>query len=378
MNTVRVPSRTHAGHFYDVSIGIDGSLICSCPASFNHLECWHQRFVKEEMMTNEASKALVPVVVQPSTALLPTSRELDLVERAAAMIYAGGVSLPKELNTKEKVAAVMLYGLELGLRPMTAIQHLFLINGKLGASAQVMAGMCMAKEPDISFPVERLDAQVCTMRMIRPSRHLNEVMTVTWEQIKRAGLDRNPMNQQYPEDRLRYHVVKRLCRLVAPDLINNMDEGVPVAGLSDPGSWREDKALDDSDLYNEGDQPMLAASVAAPQAPEKPAAAPDELTAVYMQLLDARGKEAGLAVMAWALETFPQAAGKNGHLDRSKLTAGEGAWVLEEMRRYIKTGVARCPEDGHEATINPDTALMECSTCGYAMEQPEPVAVGRF
>ncbi len=377
MTTVRVPSRTHAGHFYDVTIGIDGTLICTCPASFNHLECWHQRFVKEEMMTNEASKALVPVVVQPSTALLPTSRELDLVERAAAMIYAGGVSLPKELNTKEKVAAVMLYGLELGLRPMTAIQHLFLIEGKLSASAQVMAGICMAKEKDVRFPIEQLNAQVCTMRFIRPSRHLNEVMTVTWEQIKRAGLDRNPMNSKYPEDRLVYHVVKRLCRAFAPDLINNLDEGVPVPGLSDQG-WREDKPLDDADLYNEGDAPMLPASVAAPAPPEKPVAAPDELTAVYMELLDARGKDAGLAVMAWALETFQHAAGKNGHLDRSKLTSEEGAEVLEEMRRYIKTGMARCPEDGHEPQFNEDTTLVSCSICGYAMEQPEPVAVGLF
>lgn len=252
---VSVPSRTTAGVSYDVVVGLDGTLECNCPASFypRRGECWHLKFVREELeMTTEMSRALVPIVVQPPTALLHTQHDLDIINNTAAMVFAGGVSLPKELNTKEKVAAVMLYGLELGLRPMTAIQHLYIVEGKVAASAQVMVGLCMNKERDIEFHVEQLDATICTIRMIRPSRHVNETKTITWEQIKLAGLARGN-NLQYPEDRLTYHTVKRLCRLYAPDLINGMDEGMAVPGVTE-SEWR----VEAGDLYNEGDAPQLA------------------------------------------------------------------------------------------------------------------------
>lgn len=253
-DAVRVPSRKDPAVFYDVMVGLDGALQCTCPASFRNLKCWHVADVQEEMnMTNQTTRELVPVVVSPSVELLPSSHDLDVVERAAAMAYAGAVSLPAELNTKEKVAAVMLYGLELGLKPMTAIRHLYIVKGKVSPSAEVMAGMCMAKERDIAFHIEELTAQKCTIRMVRPSRNVNEAYTVTWDQITRANLA-GGTNANYPEDRLRYHCMKRLMRAYAQDLINNMDEGVVLPGLNEGESWRP--TVVDSDFYNEGDAPL--------------------------------------------------------------------------------------------------------------------------
>jgi len=383
MTTVQVPSRTKAGQFYEVTIALDGTPICSCPASFypHRLTCWHVKYVQEEMMTNETSRALVPVVIQPPVALLHTQRDLDVIKETAAMVYAGGVSLPKELNSPEKVAAIMLYGLELGLRPMTAIQHLYLVDGKVAASAQVMAGLCMNKEKDIEFHVEQLDESICTIRMIRPSRHVNETRTITWAQIKTAGLARGN-NLQYPEDRLTYHTMKRLCRLYAPDLINGLDEGVAVPGVTE-SQWR----VEESDLYNEGDAPAIAQAVQAPPAPSTPAPAPpqppDELTVAYMDLVAAHGAPAGVAVMDWAIEQWPGITGTKGRVDKTKLDGAQAMALVSEMRRYTRTGVARCAEDQHEGRYNEETTLLSCSVCGLAMEDapfadptetPEPVA----
>lgn len=283
--TVRVPSRKTAGVFYDVVIGLDGALLCNCPASFNHLQCWHLKFVREEIeMTTETSTALVPIVVQPSVALLPTERDLDLIDRAAAMVWAGAVALPEALNSVQKVAAVMLFGLELGLKPMTAIQHLYIVKGKVSASAQVMAGLCMSKEKDIAFHVEQLDASICTMRMLRPSRNVDALYTVTWEQIKRAKLDSNPMNQAYPEDRLTYHCMKRLCRAYAPDLINNLDDGVALPALTEPSQWRE-QPIDSAEFYNDGDAPQPGLAQDNPEfddegAADVPTATDEQLAAI--------------------------------------------------------------------------------------------------
>lgn len=258
---VRVPSRKTAGVFYDVLIGLDGALQCNCPASFNRLKCWHVSFVQEELdMTNEA-RALVPIVVKPSVELLPSSHDLDVVERAAAMAYAGAVTLPDGIKTKEQVAAVMLYGLELGLKPMTALRHLYIVKGKVAPSAEVMVGICMSKERDIAFHIEEISAEKCTIRMVRPSRNVNALYTVTWAQIKQAGLA-TEQNSKYPEDRLRYHCVKRLVRAYAPDLINNMDEGVVVPGIGEDEAkpWRP-TVVDAGDLYNDGDEAEDAETV---------------------------------------------------------------------------------------------------------------------
>ena len=253
-NVIEVRSRNPKtpNTWYAVTRGVDYSLICSCIASFYPYrgECWHLNEARKVFGMTTESKALVPVVVVPPQALLPTQRDLDVINQAAAMVYAGGVSLPPELNTKEKVAAIMLYGLELGLRPMTAIQNLYIVKGRVAASAQVMAGLCMNKEKDIEFHVEQTDGEVCTIRMVRPSRRVNEAMTITWDMIKRANLA-GGQNANYPEDRLRYHCMKRLCRTYAPDLINGLDEGVPVAGVTE-SEWR----VEEADLYNEGDAPL--------------------------------------------------------------------------------------------------------------------------
>jgi hypothetical protein len=189
VGAVLVPSRSKPGAYYEVAIGLDGVLICNCPASFypRRGECVHVKGVGKDIEMSNESTALVPITVRQPVALLHSQHDLDVIKETAAMVYAGGVSLPAALNTKEKVAAVMLYGLELGLRPMTAIQHLYIVDGKVSASAQVMAGLCMSKEKDIEFHVEQLDASVCTIRMIRPSRHVNEYRTITWQQTQRIA-----------------------------------------------------------------------------------------------------------------------------------------------------------------------------------------------
>lgn len=257
-NVVEIRSRNPktSDHWYRVTCGLDGSLLCECPASFYpyRSECWHLDEARKEFgMTSEA-RALVPVVVKPTVELLPSSHDLDVVERAAAMAFAGKVALPEELNTQQKVAAVMLYGLELGLKPMTALRHLYIVKGKVAPSAELMAGLCMAKERDIEFHIEEINEQTCTIRMIRPSRRVNALYTVTWQQIERAGLANNGVNKQYPEDRLRYHCMKRLMRAYAQDLLNNLDEGVVLPGLDETQPWRP-TVIDNDDLYNEGDVP---------------------------------------------------------------------------------------------------------------------------
>ena len=85
---------------------------------------------------------------------------MSLIERQAAVVFSGKIALPEELKTKEQVAAVMMYGLELGLRPMTAIRHLYIVKGKVSPSAEVMAGLVLARAVvSVAALVDWLQAQ---------------------------------------------------------------------------------------------------------------------------------------------------------------------------------------------------------------------------
>lgn len=42
--TVLVPSRTHLGKHYEITIGKD--IKCSCPAGVHDKKCWHKELVK--------------------------------------------------------------------------------------------------------------------------------------------------------------------------------------------------------------------------------------------------------------------------------------------------------------------------------------------
>lgn len=248
-----VPSRTKANLTYRVDVATDGELFCNCTGFEMRRDCWHLQFIHEEMeMNEETSLALTPIVPRTITSLLPTERDLQLVDKAAALVFNGAVSLPKELNTPQKVAAVMLYGLELGLAPMTAIRHLYIVNGKVQPSCEVMAGLLLSRHPDARLSLEEISNERCTMRLVWPSRDVNDTYTVTWEDIKRAKLDTGDVAQKYPQDRLRYHCTKRLLRVYAPDVINGLDQGAPALDGGPRYVLNED---DDADLYNEGDRP---------------------------------------------------------------------------------------------------------------------------
>ena len=260
MTVAIVPSRTDPGKSYRVDIAIDGAPICSCPGFTNRGDCWHARLVREERnLMSESSTALVPLQLTPSAAVLPSEHELALIDRAAAMAYAGAIALPKELNTKEKVAAVMLYGFELGLKPMSAIRHIYIVEGRPQPSAEVMAGLLLASEPDARLSVVALTELTCTMRIVRPSKNINETYTVTMDDATKAGLSKRDGWMRYPKDRLRWHCTKRILRIYAPDAIN------AIEALEHPVPAAEYRELRDDELYNEGDDSRHGA---APQEPE--------------------------------------------------------------------------------------------------------------
>ncbi len=211
------------------------------------------------------SQALEVVHAQPPAALLPTSVELQLMGSIARMaVEAAGHSIPAHLNTPGKVMAVLLSGFEAGLRPMTALRHRHIVNGRVEFSAQALAGIVMAKEPGITFEVVSRSPVTAAVRFRRPSRGVDATYEHTLEMAKTAGLLRKdgPWHT-YPADMLVWACVKRLVRLYASDLANNIGGGgvgaasalLDAAPAAPVGAVLAITDVHDEQLYSPGDRP---------------------------------------------------------------------------------------------------------------------------
>lgn len=260
---VLVASRTRPGVRYRVVIGIEGATVCNCAGFEFYGYCWHSRQVMEERMT---SQALEVIKVQPPAALLPTQSELSIISTLAkTVVMARGHSVPMSIDSPAKAAAVMLAGWELGVKPLSALRHIAVVNGRTEPDGQLMAAIVMAKEPDARFDIVELSAERCVMRLRRPSRGVDMEYTATIEDAKRAGLVKNGNPWAlYPQDMLRLSATKRLCRIGAPDLINALSAvSVADAGALMPEAASDEVTIDVDSLpaealLNEGDAPEAA------------------------------------------------------------------------------------------------------------------------
>jgi hypothetical protein len=206
---------------------------CSCLGWTTHGRCKHvDALLKERQMTDENGQNTAVAVREDSgppepmaltipARSLPTEQELRVMSKIAlVLVKARGHSVPKEIDSPSKAAAVLLAGWELGVKPMTAFRHIFVVNGRTEPDSQVMMGLVRAKDATAEFIFHEYTEERCEVELRRRGK---SVVTVTYtiEDARRSGqLKKEDTWGKYPRDMLAWAAVKRACRLGAPDLIN--------------------------------------------------------------------------------------------------------------------------------------------------------------
>ena len=216
--------------------------------------------------------------------MLATTQHLDQIKALAAMAVAGGSDmLPKNIKSPAQAAAIMLAGYELGLRPFTALRHVYIVGGRTEIETRAMVGIVRARDPRIGFDWPDYTAEVVTCVLTRPGQKPVKVSyTIAdanasgqtrkkkiWvgEGGQRKQIEVNGPWQLYPRDMLYAAATKRACRLGAPDLINAiegvaapydvMDAEYTVRDVTDEAAAappaRPPQSVDPS--YNAGDEP---------------------------------------------------------------------------------------------------------------------------
>lgn len=184
----------------------------------------------------------------------------------------------------ETIYALARYGEPYGLAPIHAVQRLYVINGRIEPSAQVLAGVVMSAGHEVRF--EETSSSICTVAIRRDGTDYWQKVTWTIEDARRAGLldmwvevwkstqsgkkypetfvvgDDRGVDQEkvanapdwvkkelaagkvkvkenwakYPDDMLAAAAMRRAAKRVCPDALLNLPDpaGMPVEELASP------------------------------------------------------------------------------------------------------------------------------------------------
>jgi len=168
-----------------------------------------------EKNNNQTNQQSQPVLVQEDE-----GKSLDVVLRKAEILLKSGM-LPKELNTKEKIAVLIMKAKELNMPPLEAISHLYVVNQKVAIDSSGMLALILRSglAKKIQFGGDGTSAW-CEME--RKDGVISFKYTFTIEDAKRAGLLSKESWQKYTKELLIARAISGCARKVFPDVVGGL------------------------------------------------------------------------------------------------------------------------------------------------------------
>jgi hypothetical protein len=153
-----------------------------------------------------------------------TRTDLGLFVEQARQVHAIATALsdtafvPASMRGKpQEITGAILFGRELGLDPMTALQTVNIIQGRPTLTANAMRGLAMAA--GVQFKLQEATQTRCVMAAIAPGQR--EWTTVTWtiDQAQKLDLLKKDNWRNQPGAMLIARATSQLCRLVAANIL---------------------------------------------------------------------------------------------------------------------------------------------------------------
>lgn len=177
---------------------------------------------RDEHNTVATQPAALPEV-QPTagtTALVAWAQEASLAYDMATKLSATSF-VPQSLRGKPgDIAAAILAGSELGLKPMATLKSIDIIQGTPALRAHAMRGLIQAQGHDIEL-VESTDV-LCRMRGRRAGSEAWQEVVWTVERAQRMGLLGKDQWKKNPKGMLVARATGDICRLIASDALHGM------------------------------------------------------------------------------------------------------------------------------------------------------------
>jgi hypothetical protein len=148
----------------------------------------------------------------------PTS--LDEGFRMAKILVDSGLT-PRGVDTPQKAFLIMAQGRELGLSTMQALGNIYVVEGKVSLSSDLMAAMVL-KSPICEYlRVVEMTAERATYSAKRKGG-AEFRFSFSWEDATRAGLTGRATYKANPADMLRHRALSKCVRAVFPDVVSGL------------------------------------------------------------------------------------------------------------------------------------------------------------
>lgn len=164
----------------------------------------------------------------PSPSLMKVTQQdrLSLQEKAAGIAKSG---LYKEINTPEKALVVMMMGRALGVNELTALQGIYIINGRPWVSADLIFALVRAKKICKNMEASTsLEGARCKMTRVDDGFTFEAFFGP--EEAKRGGLTGKDTYQKFPDQMYLHRAVRRCCTMVCPEILMGIgidEDGFP-------------------------------------------------------------------------------------------------------------------------------------------------------
>lgn len=168
------------------------------------------------------------VAVRTATAPAPRTpvsvgvpiKGLDEAFRLSQALAMAGL-LPSGLRGKPSdVLAVILYGAELGIGPVQALQGIYIVQGRPVVAAQTWLALLRTRGHRAKV-VENTDT-TCTVELQRGDTGETHRETFTLDDAKKANLTGKDVWKSYPKRMLLARAVANAARFLAPEVILGM------------------------------------------------------------------------------------------------------------------------------------------------------------
>lgn len=156
-----------------------------------------------------------------ATSLIEWAEQADVAYRMAERLAATSFVPSTMRNKPADIAAALLAGQELGLKPMATLKSIDVIKGTPALRAHAMRGVVQNKGHEIEL-VES-DDQHCIMRGRRAGAEKWQTVVWTYQRADRLGVTKtNAEWQKQPGTMLIARATGDLCRLIASDALHGM------------------------------------------------------------------------------------------------------------------------------------------------------------
>ena len=145
----------------------------------------------------------------------------ELLDSCKILVASG--LLPKEINTPEKAAVVVLTGRELGLRMMASTRSVYVVNGKPSLSAQMMLSLAYGTKELEDIDIQETgdgEKSACTVIVKRKNKKAYSY-SFSVDMAKQMGKYANEWLKQ-PKNMCKQRAISGNLRVTFPDAILGM------------------------------------------------------------------------------------------------------------------------------------------------------------